>query len=148
MKRWNTEMTVGLFLVAGFACFFYLAVRLGDLPLWGDDSYPVLARFGSVSGLKAGATVEIAGVQVGKVAAIHLDPDDYEAVVRLAMFPQIQLQEDSIASIRTSGIIGDKYVSIAPGGMDGIIPPGGQIEETESAIQLEELISKYVFDQQ
>ncbi len=146
MKRLNVETAVGIFLVAGFLCFAWLSVRLGDVNLFGDRSYPVEARFGSVSGLKVGAVVEIAGVQIGKVSSIRLDGSDYEAKVELSIERGVALQEDSIASIRTAGIIGDRFVNISPGGSDVVIPPGGEIVETESAINLEELVSKYIFE--
>ncbi len=146
MKRLNVETAVGIFLVAGFLCFAWLSVRLGDVNLFGDRSYPVEARFGSVSGLKVGAVVEIAGVQIGKVSSIRLDDSDYEAKVELSIERGVALQEDSIASIRTAGIIGDRFVNISPGGSDVVIPPGGEIVETESAINLEELVSKYIFE--
>ncbi len=146
MKRFNVEMFVGIFVVLGFLCFAYLSIKLGDVSLFGDDSYPVTARFSSVSGLKEGATVEIGGVRIGKVSAIALDPVNYEAVVKLAIEQGVRLQEDSIASIRTAGIIGDRYVDISPGGAEENIPAGGEIMETQSAINLEQLVSKYMFE--
>lgn len=146
MKRLNIEIAVGLFLVVGFLCFAYLSIRLGDLNLLGDNSYSVMARFNSISGLKEGAVVEIAGVKIGKVANITLDPESYQAHVEMAINPGVKLQEDSIASIRTAGIIGDKYVDISPGGSFEIIKPGGRIVETGSAINLEEMVSKYIFE--
>lgn len=145
MKRINLEIAVGLFMVVGFLCFAWLSVRLGDVGIFNKPTYQVSARFGSVSGLKKGATVSISGVPVGKVAFIQLDPERYEAVVDLLINEDIVLQEDAIASIRTAGIIGDRYVSITPGGMEELITDGGVIEETESAINLEELLSKYIF---
>ena len=114
MNRFSIETAVGVFLIAGFLCFAYLSVKLGNIGLFGDNSYPVIARFSSVSGLKEGASVEIAGVKVGKVSAIKLDGDDYEAILTLAINKGVQLDEDSIASIRSSGIIGDRFVKIAP----------------------------------
>ncbi len=146
MKRFNVEVAVGLFLVVGFLCFAWLSIKLGDVELFGKDTYPVTARFGSISGLKQGATVEVAGVRVGKVGSIRLEPEMYEAVVELAIESDVKLTEDSIASIRTAGIIGDRYVSISPGGAMDYIEPGGEIVETESAINLEELVSKYIFE--
>jgi phospholipid/cholesterol/gamma-HCH transport system substrate-binding protein len=148
MKRFNLEMAVGIFLVAGFLCFAWLSIRLGDLDLLQRDTYRVEARFGSIAGLKEGAAVQVAGVPVGKVSRIHLDPEMYEAVVELSLNNDVRLTVDSIASIRTAGIIGDRYVSISPGGFSEYIKPGGEIEETESAINLEELISKYIFESQ
>ena len=146
MKRINVETAVGLFLVAGFLCFAYLSVRLGDVNFFGDKSYPVAAWFNSISGLKEGAVVEIAGVKIGKVARIALNSDTYQAQVEMAIDNNVVLQEDSIASIRTAGIIGDKYVNISPGGSLETIKPGGRIIETESAVNLEEMVSKYIFE--
>lgn len=138
---------VGLFMILGFLGFAYLSIKLGDVDLFGTrNDYPVSASFNSISGLKEGAFVEIAGVKVGKVSSINLDNDDYEALVTMSINSSVKLQDDSIASIRTAGIIGDRYVSITPGGSDQYISPGGEIEETESAISLEELISKYIFE--
>lgn len=148
MRKFNLEIAVGLFMVVGFVCFAWLSVRLGDIDLFGPPTYSVVASFGSVSGLKPGAVVEIAGVRVGKVAAIRLDPRKYEARIDLEIERGVALQEDSIASIRTAGIIGDRYVDISPGGADKLIEPGGRIVETESAINLEELVSKYIFEKQ
>jgi len=146
MKKFNVEMAVGLFLIAGFLCFAYISVKLGNLDVFGPDTYHVSARFGSISGLKIGANVEIAGVKVGRVDEIDLDPKDFDAVISLQIDQGIELQEDCIASIRTAGIIGDKYVSITPGGLEELIPPGGEIAETESSINIEGLISKYIFE--
>jgi phospholipid/cholesterol/gamma-HCH transport system substrate-binding protein len=146
MKKLNIESAVGMFLVAGFLCFAYLAVRLGDIQILGSGSYPVKARFTSVSGLKTGARIEIAGVVIGKVKEIRLD--DYQAEVEMQIDSGVQLQEDSIASIRTQGIIGDKYIKISPGAMDETIPAEGEILETEGAISLEDLISKYIFEKE
>ncbi|OHB25010.1 MAG: outer membrane lipid asymmetry maintenance protein MlaD [Desulfuromonadaceae bacterium GWC2_58_13] len=146
MNRLNVEVAVGIFLVAGFLCFAWLSVKLGNVDLFGGNEYTVKANFSSVSGLKEGAPVEIAGVKIGKVSRIHLQEKTYEAEVELTLDRVVKLQEDSIASIRTSGIIGDRYVSISPGGSEEIIQAGGSIFETESAINLEELVSKYVFE--
>ncbi|MBE0577754.1 MAG: outer membrane lipid asymmetry maintenance protein MlaD [Desulfuromonadales bacterium] len=146
MRKFNLEIVVGLFVVVGFVCFAWLSVRLGDISLFGSPTYQLTASFGSVSGLKSGAIVEIAGVPVGKVDDIHFDATKYEAVVTLAIDNGITLQEDSIASVRTAGIIGDRYIDISPGGSDVEIQDGGRIIETESAINLEELVSKYIFE--
>ena len=139
-------MIVGVFLLAGFISFAWLAVKMGDINPFANETYPVTARFTSISGLKEGATIELAGVIVGKVSNIELDTGDYEAVVHLNINKQVELQDDTIASIRTSGIIGDKYIKISPGGSDIILESGDEIEETEPAISLEELVSKYIFD--
>ena len=145
MKRINIEVSVGLFVVIGFICFAWMSVRLGDFSFFEKPSYQVSARFGSVSGLKPGSVVEISGVNVGKVLSIHLEAESYQAVVNMVIDQEITLQEDVIASIRTAGFIGDRYVNISPGGLDELIVDGGKITETESAINLEDLLSKYIF---
>jgi phospholipid/cholesterol/gamma-HCH transport system substrate-binding protein len=146
VKRFNVEVAVGLFMIVGFVSFAWLAVKLGDVSLFGGDSYGVEARFTSISGLKEGALVEIAGVRVGKVTNIVLDGEDYEAVVSLAIDSGVKLQDDIIASIRTAGVIGDKFIDLTPGGSEEFIGPEGEIFETESSISLEKLISKYMFE--
>lgn len=146
MKKRNVEVTVGLFLVIGFLCFVYLSVKLGDVHLFGEPTYRLTARFYSVSGLKQGDLVEMAGVQIGTVKQIELDPERYEAVVHFEVQNKVRLQEDSIASIRTAGIIGSKYIDISPGGLEDYVEPGGELFETESAINLEKLVSKYIFE--
>ncbi|HEX9205908.1 MAG TPA: outer membrane lipid asymmetry maintenance protein MlaD [Candidatus Deferrimicrobiaceae bacterium] len=142
MKRVNMEMMVGLFLLAGIACLGYLSIHLGKLEILRGDTVPVVAEFTSVAGLKTGAGVEIAGVEIGRIDSI--DIRDYKAVVRMEVRKGIALQEDAIASIRTRGLIGDKYVSISPGASDRLIPPGGKIRETESSVDLEGLIGQVI----
>ena len=146
MRRFNLEIVVGLFMIAGFLCFAWLSIQLGDIDVFGPKTYSVTAKFGSVSGLKSGAIVEIAGVQVGKVTDISFDPDDYEAKVVMSINQGVVLQDDSIASVRTAGIIGDRYIDISPGGSEELLGDGGRIFDTESAINLEELVSKYIFE--
>jgi phospholipid/cholesterol/gamma-HCH transport system substrate-binding protein len=146
MKKINLEMIVGIFLLAGFISFSWLAVKMGDINPFQNETYPITARFTSISGLKEGSTIELAGVVVGKVSRIELDTGDYEAVVHLNIDKRVELQDDSIASIRTAGIIGDKYIKLSPGGSDIILAAGDVIEETEPSISLEELVSKYIFE--
>jgi phospholipid/cholesterol/gamma-HCH transport system substrate-binding protein len=146
MKKTSLEIVVGAFLLAGFISFSWLAVKMGDINPFQNETYPVTARFTSISGLKEGSTIELAGVVVGKVSQIELDAGDYEAVVHLNIDKSIELTDDSIASIRTSGIIGDKFIKLTPGGSDIMLAAGDEIDETESSISLEELVSKYIFD--
>ena len=146
MKKTNLELIVGIFLLAGFISFSWLAVKMGDINPFASETYPVTARFTSISGLKEGTTIELAGVVVGKVGKIELDAGEYEAVVHLNIDKTVELTDDSIASIRTSGIIGDKYIKLTPGGSDIPLEAGDEIDETESAISLEELVSKYIFE--
>jgi phospholipid/cholesterol/gamma-HCH transport system substrate-binding protein len=143
MKRYNPETAVGLFVLIGVLALAYLSIKLGKVDILGTNDYTLYAEFDSVSGLKNDAQVEIAGVGIGRVVGIVLD--NYRALVTFRIRRNIQLQEDAIASVRTRGIIGDKFVEITPGGSDKFIPPDGKIRETESAIELEQLISKYIF---
>jgi phospholipid/cholesterol/gamma-HCH transport system substrate-binding protein len=142
MKRGNLELVVGIFVLAGLACLAYLAIHLGKMEVWGHG-YQVKATFENVSGLKAGAAVEVAGVAVGRVESIQLSPGDQARVI-LRLEGDLKLHEDAIASVRTKGIIGDKFVKLSPGSSEKLIPPGGKIRDTESVIDLEELISSYI----
>lgn len=143
MRKFNVEIVVGLFVVAGFLCFAWLSIRLGDVGIFDPPTYTVQAEFGSISGLKPGATVEVAGVEVGRVDSITLTPGDRAKLV-LRLQPGLQLNDDAIASIRTKGIIGDKFVKLSPGSSGKLIANGGKIRDTESAVEWEELISKYI----
>jgi len=146
VKNINLEIIVGLFMLAGLAAFGYLAVQLAGKELVGGKHYTITARFQSTSGLIRGAGVELAGVNVGTVDAIYLDKEEYESVVVMSIEEGVALQEDSIASVRSTGLIGDKIVSLTPGGADEILAPGGEIIDTEPSVSLEELISKYIFE--
>lgn len=145
MKKGTVETAVGIFFVIGILCVGYLTIKLGKMEWIGGNYYPINARFQSVSGLKEGAEVVISGVVVGKVDKISLDYDRMEALVGMKIMREVQLTDDVIASVKTSGLIGDKYIRMSPGGSDEIIPPGGMIIETESPIDIEDLIGKYVF---
>ena len=142
MER-RVNIAVGLFLVLGILALGYLSVKLGRVSLFGTSGYTVTVDFPSVGGLKAGSAVEIAGVEIGRVESIGLS--DYQARATLRVQRDVKLQEDSIASIKTKGLIGEKFVRISPGGSDKIIPPGGRIREVEAPVDFEELLSKYIF---
>lgn len=144
MFKAKTELIVGIFVIVGIVAFVYLSVTLGDIELFGNNNYNVFASFDSVTGLKVGAKVEIAGVEVGKVSGIELDVD--QAVVEMDILKEVKISDDSVASIRTQGIIGDKYIKLSLGGSEEYIENAGDIFETESAISLEELVSKYIFE--
>ncbi len=143
MKRFTMETAVGLFVVVGIASLAYLAIKLGKLEVIGSRGYTVLAEFDSVAGLKNGAVVEIAGVEVGRVT--NIDLKNYRAVVAMSIDPGIKLQDDAIVSIRTKGLIGEKYVRITPGASDKLVQPGGKLRDTEDPVDMEQLISNYVF---
>ena len=142
MKDAKLELIVGVFVLVGIAALTYLAVKLGKLEVIGVNHHEIQAEFDSVAGLKAGATVEIAGVQVGQVKKIGLNGD--RAVVSFSLAPGVKLYGDSIASIKTRGLIGDKYVSLSPGGSQKELPPGGKIRDTESGVDLESLIGEFI----
>lgn len=144
MKKLNLEIMVGLFALMGMAALGWLSIKLARMELVGSNHMPLYAKFSSISGLKIGASVEIAGVRVGKVDAITLDRKDFEAQVLLKIQPGIAIQEDAVASIRTNGLIGDRYVSISPGGSEQILRANQTITETEPAINFEGLISQFV----
>jgi phospholipid/cholesterol/gamma-HCH transport system substrate-binding protein len=143
MERSRLNVAVGLFVVVGCLALAYLSIKLGNVTFLGGSGYVVVADFPSVGGLKTGSTVEIAGVEVGRVESIGLD--NYQARVMLRMRAGVALQEDVIASIKTKGLIGEKYIRISPGGSDRIIQPGGRIREVEAPVDFEELLSKYIF---
>ncbi|MEA5114011.1 MAG: outer membrane lipid asymmetry maintenance protein MlaD [Geobacteraceae bacterium] len=144
-KNANLETIVGVFVLVGILCLSYLSIKLGKMEVIGGDTYTVYANFDSTSGLKSGASVEIAGVEVGRVDRISLDEKaGYTARVSLKVDSGIVLQDDVIASVRTRGIIGDKYIMLKPGGSDVVLKDGGRIRETESAIDFESLISKFI----
>jgi phospholipid/cholesterol/gamma-HCH transport system substrate-binding protein len=145
MHKYAHETVVGIFVIIGLVCVGYMTAKLGNVSLFGDDSYTLYARFNSVSGLKVGNSVEMLGMEIGKVAGFKLDQDDLLAMVELRIKPDIKIYDDAIASIKTAGLIGDKYVSIDPGGADDLLKPGGTITETESPVDIGELISKYAF---
>ncbi|MBI5211969.1 MAG: outer membrane lipid asymmetry maintenance protein MlaD [Nitrospirae bacterium] len=144
MRKFDLELVVGLFVLTGILALGYISIKMGKLEVIGGAGYTVYAEFEKSGGIKAGSVVEIAGVEVGKVKSIRLNTD-YQASVELAIRSNVKIQEDAIASIKTKGLIGEKYIQIAPGGSEKLIAGGGRIRETESAIDLEELISKYVF---
>ncbi len=143
MKESNVELAVGFFLLIGIIALAYISVKLGKLEVIGKPGYTIFAEFDNDGGIKAGASVEIAGVPIGKVNTIRLD--NYQALVELVINRHVKLQEDSIASIKSKGLIGEKFIQITPGASDKLIPNGGKIRETESAIDIESVISKYVF---
>ncbi len=137
------ELIVGVFVLVGIAALAYLAVKLGKLEVIGaGHQKEILAEFDSVAGLKTGAAVEIAGVQIGQVKRIRLNSD--RATVVLSIQPDVKVYGDAIASIKTRGLIGDKYVSITPGGSQEELASGGKIRDTESGVDLESLIGEFI----
>lgn len=143
MTRINTEVVVGFFLLLGLLALGYLAVKLGKMEVVGSSGYTVQATFSNVAGLRVGTSVEIAGVDIGWVEGISLK--NYQAVVAFRIKDGVQLPEDSIASIRTKGLIGEQFVRISPGGAERNLQPGDEIKETEPPVDIMELIANYAF---
>lgn len=141
-KSYLMEFWVGVFAIIGMICFAYLSINIGGMSIGNSDAYQILAKFNNVAGLKKGAAVEIAGVKIGNVEDIKLD--GIQALVSLKIDNEIKLREDDIAQIRTKGIIGDRYIKIAPGGAEESITKDGYITDTESAVEFEELVGKFV----
>ncbi len=142
MNNTRTEIAVGIFVLIGILCLGYLAVRLGKLEVLGNQGYVVYADFASVAGLKPGDPIEIAGVKVGRVETLSLAGD--RARLGFRMNADVKLQDDVIASIRSRGLIGDKFVLISPGSSDKLIPSGGKIRETESPPDIIDLLGKLI----
>jgi phospholipid/cholesterol/gamma-HCH transport system substrate-binding protein len=142
MKRFNLEMTVGLFVILGLLALGYLSIKLGQIQLGGGNTYSLTAVFPTVAGLKIASAVEVAGVPIGRIENISLV--DFEAVVTMRLNGNVRLQDDAIASIRTRGLIGEKYIRITPGGSDRTIPPGGRIREIEAPLDFEDLIARFI----
>ncbi|NLC82451.1 MAG: outer membrane lipid asymmetry maintenance protein MlaD [Lentisphaerae bacterium] len=141
--RLNLELVVGVFMLAGILCLGYLSIKLGKIEVWGKPGYNVFAVFSDTGGLRGGSPVLIAGVEVGQVDSISLE--NYEARAVLRIQSGLVLHEDAVVSVKTRGLIGEKFLQISAGAADAIILPGGQIRQTESAVDIEALISKFAF---
>lgn len=146
MNKRKIEFYVGLFVIIGLICTAYLFTVLGEISFVKDTRYTVYGFFTSVSGLKSGASVQIAGVEIGIVSRVSIDKKRLVAKVEFSINKDIKLSEDVIASVKTSGIIGEKYIDILPGGSDIMLEPGGQIYNTESSLDIESLVRKLIFN--
>lgn len=144
MKRENIEIAVGVFVLIGILALGYLSFRLGKIDFFTKGYYTVYAEFDKIGGIKKGSVVEIAGVPVGSVEKVVLN-EKYHAIVQMKIVNSVRIPDDSIASVRTKGLIGEKYIQITPGGSDTFIAKDGKIRETESSVDIEEVLSKYVF---
>jgi len=142
MNKHKLEFFVGLFAAIGIVCLAFLSIAIARNELFAANGYEVQAVFSNCSGLRKGSTILIAGVEVGRVKQIALK--DYEARVTLQLQRDVVLQQDAIASIKSKGLIGEKYIEISPGASDRKIEPRGTILNTESGLDIESLISKFV----
>jgi phospholipid/cholesterol/gamma-HCH transport system substrate-binding protein len=145
MKKYTVETTVGVFLVFGLLCLGYMTVKLGHVSLLGDNAYSLFARFTSVTGLRVGSPIYMLGIEIGRAERLTMDQKEQRAVVEMRIKKDITIYDDAIASIKTEGLIGDQYLNIDPGGAGAPLAPGGTITETQPAVDIAALISKYAF---
>jgi len=146
MNKKGIEALVGFFVLLGVAALVFLSLKAANLSSFsGGETYTLTAKFDNIGGLKARSPVRSAGVTVGRVASIALDPKTYQGVVRLDMQKSVQFPTDSSARILTSGLLGDQYVGLEAGADEKNFAPGDTIKQTQSAIVLESLISQFLF---
>lgn len=145
MQKYTMETTVGVFIVIGLLLIGFMTLNLGHVSLFGDNAYPLSARFNSVTGLRSGSPVYMLGIEVGRVGRLTMDQDAQQAAVEIRIQKGLRIYDDAIASIKTEGLIGDRYLSIDPGGAGTLLDPGGTITETQPALDIADLISKYAF---
>ena len=145
MKKYSKETVVGVFVVIGLLSIAYMTVKLGNVGFLGENSYSLYAPFNRVTGLRVGNPVNMLGLEIGRVAGFKMDQEKQVAVVELKIQNGIEVYDDAIASIKTEGLIGDKFVNIDAGGGGDLLEPGDTITETESPTDIMELVSKYAF---
>jgi len=145
MKKTYMELVVGFFVLSGLVMIGYMTLSLGNVSLFGGDSYTLSARFTSVSGLRTGNPVKMLGMEIGRVGKLSMDQEDLKAIVEVKIKKGIKIYDDAIASIKAEGLIGDHYLSIDPGGGGDLLPAGGSIIETQAPLDISDLIGKYAF---
>ena len=145
MKKKSIELYVGIFVLIGAVCTGYLTLVIGEFEIFSGKHYKLHGYFSSASGLKTGARIEMAGVEIGNVSDITLDLERLVARVEMHIDTRVEITEDSIASVKTSGIIGEKYISISSGGAELLLEDGEEIYNTESTVDIESLIRKFIF---
>ncbi len=149
MQDRTVELWVGLFVALGLAALAFLSVRASNLAEYRDgEAYTVVARFDNIGSLRVRAPVTIAGVRVGRVAAIDFDMEQFKAVVKLAITARYNtLPQDTVASVRTAGLIGEQFIGLDPGGAPDALKDGDEIEITQSALVIEQLIGQFLYGQ-
>lgn len=147
MNRSAIDLWVGIFVAIGFGAILFLALKVGNLlTLDNTPGYRLQARFDNIGGLKLRAPVKAAGVVVGRVEGVRLDPKTYEAVVTLRIDRDYEFTKDTIAAINTSGLLGEVYVGLDAGGDPSLLKDGDRIGKTQSAVVVEKLLSQFLFD--
>jgi phospholipid/cholesterol/gamma-HCH transport system substrate-binding protein len=145
MKKYSKETLVGIFVVIGLICIAYMTVNLGNVGFLGENTYTLTAKFSTVTGLRVGNPINMLGMEIGRVAKFEMDQENQMAIVTLEVNKGIDIYDDAIASIKTEGLIGDKFISIDAGGGGDLLANGDTITETESPTDIMELVSKYAF---
>ncbi len=145
MKKFPMETAVGLFVLVGLICIGYMTVKLGKIPLFGGDTYVLYARFASVDGLRVGSSIEVYGLQVGKVDSLGIDQKRQMGIVGMKLNVDVKVYDDASATIKTAGLIGDKYIKVDPGGAGEELKQGTFITQTSVPADIEDLIGKYAF---
>jgi phospholipid/cholesterol/gamma-HCH transport system substrate-binding protein len=145
MKKYTQETVVGIFVVVGIIAIAYMTINLGNVGFLGEKTYTLIAKFTSVSGLRAGNPVNMLGLEIGRVDSFQMDQENQVAVVTLRINNGIEIFDDAIASIKTEGLIGDKFISIDAGGGGDLLADGDTITDTESPTDIMDLVSKYAF---
>jgi phospholipid/cholesterol/gamma-HCH transport system substrate-binding protein len=145
MKKYSKETVVGIFVVIGLLCITYMAVNLGNVGFIGENAYSLYGKFNTVTGLREGNPVNMLGLEVGRVQKFTMDQENQQVVVEFKIDKGIEVYDDAIASIKTEGLIGDKFVAIDPGGGGDVLADGDTITDTNSPTDIMDLISKYAF---
>jgi phospholipid/cholesterol/gamma-HCH transport system substrate-binding protein len=145
MNSRKIEIFVGLFVFVGLAAVAFLAIRIAGGRLGSPDTQSITARFTNANGLKKGSTVRISGVTIGDVTQVKLNPEDLAALVTMRVAADLKLDDDTVAAVRSAGIIGEKFISLKPGSSGVAFKPGAILVDTESAVDLEDLISRFAF---
>ncbi len=145
MKKYSKETMVGIFVVIGFFCIGYMTVKLGNVGFLGDNTYSLFAKFNTVTGLRQGNPVNMLGLEIGKVEKFTMDQENQQVKVEFKINKGIEIYDDAIVSVKTEGLIGDKYVAVDPGGGGDLLANGDTITDTNSPTSIMDLISKYAF---
>lgn len=145
MKKYSMETTVGIFVVLGLICVGYMTIKLGRVSFFGDNTYTLYAPFPSASGLRAGSPVEVYGIEVGRIERLGIDPKREMALVEMKIDRGVKIYDDATATVKTAGLIGDKFIKIDPGGAGDLLGPGGTLVNTSTPPDIDELIGKYAF---
>jgi phospholipid/cholesterol/gamma-HCH transport system substrate-binding protein len=145
MKKYSKETVVGIFVVIGLVCIGYMTVKLGNVGFFGDNSYSLFAKFNTVTGLREGNPVNMLGLEIGKVQKFTMDQENQQVLVEFKINKGIEIYDDAIASVKTEGLIGDKYVAVDPGGGGDLLANGDSITDTNSPTDIMDLVSKYAF---